>query len=131
MCLAFEFADIDQGHFEESSIFEVHYAKTPLVFDLLMLKDRTSILKKLIPFVTTKHEIWKHEAEWRYVGFNAAKTPVVYRKESLKEVIFGAGTPTETRTKVKAICEANGLTPRFRSITLKAWSYTLDIVEGV
>ena len=82
MCLAFEFADIDQGHFEESSVYEVHYAKTPLVFDLLMLKDRTSILKKLVPFVTTKHEIWKHEAEWRYVGLNAAKTPVAYRKES-------------------------------------------------
>ena len=130
MCLAFEFPDIDKGHFEESSIFEVRYAEAPLVFDLLMLKDRSSILKKLISFVTTKHEIWKHEAEWRYVGFNAAKKPVVYRKESLKEVIFGARTPMETRTEVKAICEANGLTPRFRSIAFTAWGYALDIAEG-
>jgi hypothetical protein len=130
MCLAFEFADIDQGYFEESSVYEVHYAKTPLVFDLLMLKDRPSILKKLVPFVTTKHEIWRHEAEWRYVGLKEAKKPVAYPKESLKEVIFGARTPIETRTKVKAICESNGLTPRFRSITLNAWSYTLDVVEG-
>jgi len=131
MCLGFEFSNLDQeGYFAENSIFEVQYATTPLVFDLLILKDRPSILEKLIPFVTTKHEIWRHEAEWRYVGFKEAQKPVAYRKESLKEVIFGAKAPTEMKAMVKEICETNGLTPRFRSITLNAWSYTLDIVEG-
>ena len=130
MCLGFEFSDRDQDHLAANSIFDVQYAKTPLVFDLLMLKDRPSIPAKLIPFVTTKHEIWRHEAECRYVGVKKAKQPVAYRKEALKEVIFGAKTPIETRAKVKEICESNGLTPRFRSVILNAWSYTLDIAEG-
>lgn len=129
MCLGFEFPDVDEGYLAGKSIYEVQYADEPLIFDLLMLKDRSSILKKLIPFVTTKHEIWRHEAEWRYVGFKEAKQPTAYRKEALKEVIFGAKSPMDMRNMVRSICESNGLTPSFRSIALNAWSYTLDIVD--
>ena len=130
MCLGFEFPDQDRGHINERSIVEVQYTSTPLMFDLLMLKDRPSIIDKLVPFVTTKHDIWRHEAEWRYVALGEARKHIPYRKEALKEVIFGSNAPTEMRAQVEAICSSNGLTPNFRSIQLNPWSYTLSVADN-
>jgi hypothetical protein len=130
MCLAFEFPQLDDGHLSGDSIHEVRYASEPLIFDLLLLKDRPQILTNLVPFVTTKHEIWKHEAEWRYVGFKEARKPVPYRKDALKEIVFGPNTSSETKAAVKAVCEENGLTPRFMSVQLNSWSYTLHLSYG-
>ena len=125
--LGFEFPAAGDNVFTIDSMHQVQYRQSPRRFDVLMLKDRTQIFQKLIPYVTTKHRIWKHEAEWRYVRSEFADKAVTFPSESLKEVVFGPGTPNEARQSIRDICRQNGMSPYFASVEMNSWSYTLGI----
>lgn len=120
VCLKF---DITKDEDLFALTFAVKYSKDYPQFDYLTERDQL-VNKAML----TKSIHWKYEDEIRVIKTKFGNHP--FKKESLKEIIFGCkADPNEIRTIRQIVTNANYPDLKLRQLKLKDNEYDVEIVD--
>jgi len=120
VCLKF---DITKDEDLFALTFAVKYSKDYPQFDYLT--ERNQLVDKAM---RTKSIHWEYENEVRVFKTNFGNHP--FKKESLKEIIFGCkADPNEIRTIRQIVANANYPDLKLRQVKLKDNEYDVEIVD--
>ena len=128
--LCFGFEDIKDIFYKDNKItyIIVKYPKSKDYELISLLREKGEIRRMF----TTKSELWKYEKEIRLLDLKGGKTVGVkkFKKEYLKEIIFGCKAHEINIKKIIQLCQLNGFQHViFKKAKIISGKFALDFDE--
>ncbi|RLA79326.1 MAG: hypothetical protein DRG78_13155 [Epsilonproteobacteria bacterium] len=126
LCFGFQYGFYTE---DEATYSKVEYPKNKKYKQISFFNPPTGEIKRMF---TTKSKFWKYEKEIRLLDLKSEKGVGVktFRKEYLKEIIFGVEADETNIKKIIQLCQMNGFTEvKFKKAKLIPGKFALDFDE--